>query len=79
MGNVGVVVCRPLFIWRAGLWLFFDQRFCLGCERELSTSYLKIIGPKKTGTNLWISLWLNSGKNALGGVMTGLWRLGRFH
>jgi hypothetical protein len=27
----------------------------------------------ETMTSLWISLWLNSGKNAPGGVITGLW------
>ena len=73
MGNVGVVGCRPLFTRPVEMWLFFDQCFLPGSPGDLSTGLFGYKERPEIMTNLWISLWLNSGKNALGGVITGLW------
>ena len=79
MGNVGVVGCRPLPTRCPAVWLFFDQWFLLGRSDDLSTGLFSFKERSKYMTNLWISLWLNSGKNALDGVITGLWLCAGFY
>jgi len=73
VGNVGVVGYSPRFTRRPGWWLFFDQLFLRGVLRDLSTGLLACAAFQKPVACLWISLWLNSGKNAVGGVVTGFW------
>ena len=79
MGNVGVVGCRPLFTRPVEMWLFFDQYFLPGSPGDLSTGLFGHKERPEIMTNLWISLWLNSGKNARSYVITGLWLSKRFY
>ena len=78
MGNVGVVGCSPLFTRCPAGWLFFDQRLLRSRCADLSTGLYGCKERLEIMTNLWISLWLNSGKNAPGSVITGLWLSGGF-
>ena len=73
MGNVGVVGCRPRPTRAVEMWLFSDQRFFPDSPGDLSTGLFAYKERLEIMTNLWISLWLNSGKNALDGVIAGFW------